>query len=265
MQKSDPGYYVRRPPSPRVPNPLEIIQDPVIQEMFREEAMKSLLPVFVTPEIQVFSISDLLYPNSWIKRLFLEGTTSMTPPSLEDTEEFGEQHAAKLEASGGCGGQVVGSVTTFGRTGVTPAPDVEYVATVVHSGRRAGVRPSKTHNLSFSTALVWLKAGHLLRRVGWNGKGMFIFLISGSTFEVNRPPLLGIFQAGKIIDYHAHIDMKTADNMVVPWLCSQTDMLAEDWEFADIPAVDVAHAHINYGGGPGDPEEPAKDDGPTAA
>lgn len=83
---------------------------------------------------------------------------------------------------------------------------------------------------SFSIALEQLKAGHKLRRTGWNGKGMFVFLVNGSTFLVNRPPLLGIYPEGTVINYHAHIDMRTADGMIVPWLASQTDVLAEDWE-----------------------------------
>lgn len=84
--------------------------------------------------------------------------------------------------------------------------------------------------MNFSEALVRTKNGALLRRKGWNGEGMFIFLVPGSTFTVNRLPLLGIYPPGTEINYHAHIDMKTADDKVVPWLCSQTDMLAEDWE-----------------------------------
>ena len=84
--------------------------------------------------------------------------------------------------------------------------------------------------MNFSGALSALKAGNLVQRVGWNGKGMFIFLVKGSTFAVNRPPLMGIYPEGTEINYHAHIDMKTADNTIVPWLCSQTDMLAEDWQ-----------------------------------
>lgn len=85
-------------------------------------------------------------------------------------------------------------------------------------------------NLSFSVALTMLKDGKRMQREGWNGKGMFIFLVPGSTFKVNRPPLLGIYKEGTEIKYHAHIDMKTADGMIVPWLCSQTDMLATDWQ-----------------------------------
>ncbi len=83
--------------------------------------------------------------------------------------------------------------------------------------------------LSFSDALDAIKAGAKCCREGWNCKGMFVFLVSGSNFIVNRAPLLGIYPEGIEINYHAHIDMRTADGTIVPWLCSQTDMLAEDW------------------------------------
>lgn len=83
--------------------------------------------------------------------------------------------------------------------------------------------------MDFGDAIRAMKEGQRVARAGWNGKGMFLFLVPGSTFTVNRPPLLGIYPEGTRINYHAHIDMKTATGEVVPWLASQTDMLAEDW------------------------------------
>ena len=87
--------------------------------------------------------------------------------------------------------------------------------------------------LPFSHALELVKKGKRVARKGWNGKGMFVFLVPGSTFKVNRPPLLGIYPEGTEINYHAHIDMKTADGQIVPWLASQTDILADDWEVVE--------------------------------
>lgn len=84
-------------------------------------------------------------------------------------------------------------------------------------------------NMTFGQALTLLKQGIRVARKGWNGKGMFLYLVNGSTFKVNRPPLLGIYPEGTEINYGAHIDMKTADDTCVPWLASQTDVLAEDW------------------------------------
>ena len=83
--------------------------------------------------------------------------------------------------------------------------------------------------LDFSSALINLKSGNKVARKGWNGKDMFLFLVRGSTFKVNRPPLLGIYEEGTEVQYHAHIDMKTAYGTIVPWIASQTDLLAEDW------------------------------------
>lgn len=78
-------------------------------------------------------------------------------------------------------------------------------------------------------AVEQMRQGMKVCRAGWNGKGMFLFLVPGSTFKVNRPPLLGIYKEGTEINYLAHVDMKTADGSIVPWLCSQSDLLATDW------------------------------------
>lgn len=88
-------------------------------------------------------------------------------------------------------------------------------------------------NMNFGTALSCLRNGMMVQRRGWNGKGMFLFLVDGSSFKVNRKPLLGIFKEDTIVDYCPHIDMFTADKKVVPWLASQTDILADDWLIVD--------------------------------
>lgn len=83
--------------------------------------------------------------------------------------------------------------------------------------------------MNFGQAVELLKRGHRVARTGWNGRKMFLFLVPGSRFVVNRPPLLGIYPEGTQVEYSAHVDMRTADGKVVPWLASQTDILAEDW------------------------------------
>lgn len=76
--------------------------------------------------------------------------------------------------------------------------------------------------MNFGVALEKLKRGVRVSRTGWNGRGMFIFLVGREwTYtdgrQDNYPNL-------------PFIAMKTADDRVVPWLASQTDVLAEDWE-----------------------------------
>lgn len=87
--------------------------------------------------------------------------------------------------------------------------------------------------MDFGIALECLKNGKTVRRKGWNGKGMFLYLVPGSTFAVNRAPLMGIFPEGTVIDYQPHIDLRTADGKCAVWTASQTDILAGDWELAD--------------------------------
>ena len=82
-------------------------------------------------------------------------------------------------------------------------------------------------------AVKLMQSGYCVARAGWNGKDMFLFLVPGSTFKVNRAPLLGIYPEGTTINYHAHVDMKTVDGTIVPWLCSQSDLLAVDWFVVD--------------------------------
>lgn len=83
--------------------------------------------------------------------------------------------------------------------------------------------------MNFGSAIEALKEGKRVARAGWNGKGMFLFLVNGSNFVVNREPLLSIMGEGTMVTYRPHIDMKDAEGKVVPWLANQTDMLAEDW------------------------------------
>ena len=75
--------------------------------------------------------------------------------------------------------------------------------------------------------------GSRVRRADWNGKGMYLFLVPSSTFMVDPARPMGKAcpdLVGTEVNYHAHVDMKTAQGYVVPWLCSQADLLALDWE-----------------------------------
>lgn len=85
--------------------------------------------------------------------------------------------------------------------------------------------------ITMGDALLLLKAGHKLARKGWNGKGMFLYYVPASTY----PTMTAIAKAefGEAVRYGAYIAMKTATGEVVPWLASQTDILAEDWVLAD--------------------------------
>jgi hypothetical protein len=86
-------------------------------------------------------------------------------------------------------------------------------------------------NLGFGAALEILKAGKRVARKEWNGHDMWLVLVPGSdalTVEAGRPLAKAGLAVGTVFDYLPHIDMWTA-HALVPWLASQTDILAEDW------------------------------------
>lgn len=86
-------------------------------------------------------------------------------------------------------------------------------------------------NLSFGSALASLKRGHSASRAGWNGKGMYIYLVPENRYAPTTPAGHAIAKNHDdgLVPYGAYIAMKTAQDNVVPWLASQTDILAEDW------------------------------------
>ena len=50
---------------------------------------------------------------------------------------------------------------------------------------------------------------------------------------MNRPPLNSFYPEGTEVEYHGHIDMKTAQGYIVPWVASQADMLSDDWGYVN--------------------------------
>lgn len=81
---------------------------------------------------------------------------------------------------------------------------------------------------TFSVALDALKEGKTVAREGWNGKGMYLFLVNGSGITEAINDMYGDPERKAMLVLNA-IYMKTADDKLVPWLASQTDLLSEDW------------------------------------
>lgn len=58
--------------------------------------------------------------------------------------------------------------------------------------------------------------GQAVCRHGWNGRNMYVRLqVPDANSKMTQP----------------YVFMRTADHQLVPWLCSQTDLLAMDWDF----------------------------------
>ena len=81
---------------------------------------------------------------------------------------------------------------------------------------------------SFGEAIKYLKRGFKVKRQGWNGKDQFLVYIdpyNNDQFKLIEEAPLGTF--------YGYVAIKTNYNAIVPWLASQTDMLADDWVFAE--------------------------------
>ena len=88
--------------------------------------------------------------------------------------------------------------------------------------------------MTFGMAIEAMKRGKKVARKGWNGKGMYVWVMPGSTVKncpnISDPHLAEIDKAEGEIRFLGSIRMRTATGDVLTgWLASQTDMLAEDW------------------------------------
>lgn len=83
-------------------------------------------------------------------------------------------------------------------------------------------------DLNFGDTIYLLKKGFKVARTGWNGKGMFLYYVPAASYPPSTSIAKDTFN-GEDVPYGAYIAMKTAQGNVVPWLASQTDVLAEDW------------------------------------
>lgn len=77
--------------------------------------------------------------------------------------------------------------------------------------------------MNFGQALVWLKKGKAVYRTGWNGKGMWLQL---QTPDANSKMTLPYIYIEYPKGHPAY-----PNGSRVPWLASQTDLLAEDWNY----------------------------------
>lgn len=65
------------------------------------------------------------------------------------------------------------------------------------------------------TAVGHMRRGGKVARAGWNGKGMWLALQEPDAGSKMTEP---------------YVYMKTAQGGLIPWLCSQADLLATDWQ-----------------------------------
>ena len=110
---------------------------------------------------------------------------------------------------------------------------VGYISWSPKAQAEAAYRPVTA--MTFGDALIMLKAGYRVARAGWNGKGMWLAFSPGSkALPAERfwaPQNRRHAEEVGPTDVLPCITMKTATGeILMGWLASQTDMLAEDWQ-----------------------------------
>lgn len=86
--------------------------------------------------------------------------------------------------------------------------------------------------MNFGEALTRLNEGTPVARSGWNGKNMHIYLVGAGRYPPSTPAgeAIAAEHDDGLVPYLPYIAMKTVTGEVVPWLASQTDILADDWQ-----------------------------------
>lgn len=81
-------------------------------------------------------------------------------------------------------------------------------------------------NNDIGQAVRWLQMGDRVRRRGWNGKGMHLVLSAAGTAMIENEGRPGFTRTPVL----PHVLLFNAQGEYIPWLCSQADLLAGDWE-----------------------------------
>ena len=115
----------------------------------------------------------------------------------------------------------------------------EYVSWCPKAEFEAVSRP--VDGMTFGEAIELMKRGKKVARAGWNGKGMWLSVpLNDGPKEISATGIWGkpnaeyAEQNGGTVKVLPYVTMKTADGCIVMgWLASQTDMLAEDWQIVE--------------------------------
>ena len=86
-------------------------------------------------------------------------------------------------------------------------------------------------SMTFGQAVEAAKKGCKVARVGWNGSGMFAYIVPANKYSTDgnpRSPVKGLFP-DDMVPYREYWALKTAQNDVSTWAPSGSDSLANDW------------------------------------
>ena len=88
-------------------------------------------------------------------------------------------------------------------------------------------------NMTFGIAIEALKQDKKVARAGWNGKGMFVYLVPSDEFPAKTQAAKSFFGDDGLVPYNAYMAIKNVNDTVSTWVPSVNDCLAEDWQIVD--------------------------------
>lgn len=88
---------------------------------------------------------------------------------------------------------------------------------------------TKPVQMPFGSAVLAMRAGKRVARVGWNGSGMFAYLVPAASYPAQTGVAKAYFGDGAMVPYREYLALKTAQGDVATWSPSGSDALAEDW------------------------------------
>ena len=86
-----------------------------------------------------------------------------------------------------------------------------------------------TINLTFGQAIEAAKQGKRIARQGWNGKGMFAYIVPAAFYLPQTGAAKQHFGENSLVPYRAYWALKTVQEDIATWTPSGSDTLAEDW------------------------------------
>jgi hypothetical protein len=86
---------------------------------------------------------------------------------------------------------------------------------------------------SFGSAIVAAKNGKKVARKGWNGSGMFAYIVPASSYPAQTGVAKEHFGENSMVPYRAYWALKTAQEDIATWSPSGSDSLAEDWTIVE--------------------------------
>lgn len=92
---------------------------------------------------------------------------------------------------------------------------------------------NETAMVDFGDALRAIKAGKRIRRLGWNGKGMFVYYVPAASYPVQTDAAKKHYGENAMVPYNPYMAIRNVDNTVSTWVPSVNDCLSTDWLILD--------------------------------